>query len=324
MHICCDDGSTNVKLAWYVEGDLRTTLSPNSFRQGWKIDGIGSRRTFNYLVDGVKYTFDDVSQQAISTTHIEYQYGDTNLLAVHHALLNSGVEPQAVKLTVTLPISEFYTEDCQKNTVNIQRKIDNLLRPVTLNKGEAFTVEAVEVMPESLPAVFSPLVRDNVGPLETSLVIDLGGTTLDAGVIVGQFDDVTAIHGNPTIGVSMVTQAALTALRMADSDTSAYVADTVIQRRHDRAFLSQLINDASRVDDVIAAIEHGITQLGDRVVNELARFRHVNRVWLVGGGAPLIESAVRKAWKLPAERITLVESPQMALASEMALYKQEG
>lgn len=324
MHICCDDGSTNVKLAWYVAGDLRTTLSPNSFRQGWKIDGIGSRRTFNYLVDGVKYTFDDVSQQAISTTHIEYQYGDTNLLAVHHALLNSGVEPQAVKLTVTLPISEFYTEDCQKNTVNIQRKIDNLLRPVTLNKGEAFTVEAVEVMPESLPAVFSPLVRDNVGPLETSLVIDLGGTTLDAGVIVGQFDDVTAIHGNPTIGVSMVTQAALTALRMADSDTSAYVADTVIQRRHDRAFLSQLINDASRVDDVIAAIEHGITRLGDRVVNELARFRHVNRVWLVGGGAPLIESAVRKAWKLPAERITLVESPQMALASEMALYKQEG
>jgi len=148
-----------------VEGDLRTTLSPNSFRQGWKIDGIGSRRTFNYLVDGVKYTFDDVSQQAISTTHIEYQYGDTNLLAVHHALLNSGVEPQAVKLTVTLPISEFYTEDCQKNTVNIQRKIDNLLRPVTLNKGEAFTVAAVEVMPESLPAVFSPLVRENVGPL---------------------------------------------------------------------------------------------------------------------------------------------------------------
>jgi plasmid segregation protein ParM len=324
MHICCDDGSTNVKLAWYVDGDLRTTLSPNSFRQGWKIDGIGSRRTFNYVVDGVKYTFDDVSQQAISTTHIEYQYGDTNLLAVHHALLNSGVEPQAVKLTVTLPISEFYTEDCQKNTVNIQQKIDNLLRPVTLNKGDAFTVTAVEVMPESLPAVFSPLVRENVGPLETSLVIDLGGTTLDAGVIVGQFDDVTAIHGNPTIGVSMVTQAALTALRMADSDTSAYVADTVIQRRHDRAFLSQLINDASRVDDVIAAIEHGIIRLGDRVVNELARFRHVNRVWLVGGGAPLIESAVRKAWKLPTERITLVDSPQMALASEMALYKQEG
>ncbi|CAI1201286.1 PRTRC system protein D [Serratia quinivorans] len=324
MHICCDDGSTNVKLAWYVGGELRTTLSPNSFRQGWKIDGIGSRRTFNYVVDGVKYTFDDVSQQAISTTNIEYQYGDTNLLAVHHALLNSGAEPQAVKLTVTLPISEFYTEDCQKNTVNIQRKIDNLLRPVTLNKGEAFTVTAVEVMPESLPAVFSPLVRENVGPLETSLVIDLGGTTLDAGVIVGQFDDVTAIHGNPTIGVSMVTQAALTALRMADSDTSAYVADTVIQRRHDRDFLSQLINDASRVDDVIAAIEHGITRLGDRVVNELTRFRHVNRVWLVGGGAPLIESAVRKAWKLPPERITLVESPQMALASEMALYKQEG
>ncbi len=167
MHICCDDGSTNVKLAWYMAGNLHTTLSPNSFRPGWKIDGIGSRRTYNYSVDGLKYTFDDVSQQAISTTNIEYQYGDTNLLAVHHALLNSGIEPQSVKLTVTLPISEFYTDDCQKNSVNIQRKIDNLLRPVTLNKGDTFTVTAVEVMPESLPAVFSLLVQENVGPLET-------------------------------------------------------------------------------------------------------------------------------------------------------------
>ncbi|HDL7635053.1 TPA: StbA family protein [Yersinia enterocolitica] len=323
-HICCDDGSTNVKLAWFDNDNLNTFLSPNSFRPGWKIEGMGSRRTFNYQIDGVKYTFDDVSHQAISTTNIEYQYSDTNLLAVHHALLNSGLEPQAVKLTVTLPISEFYTEDCQKNTVNIQRKIENLLRPVVLNKGQCFDISAVDVMPESLPAVFSALARENVGPLETSLVIDLGGTTLDAGVIVGQFDDVTAIHGNPMIGVSLVTQATLTALRIAESDTSAFVADTVIQRRHDREFLSQVINDGSRVDNVIDTIETAISRLGDRVVNELARFRHVNRVWLVGGGAPLIESAIRNAWKLPAERITLVPNPQCALVNEMALFKLKG
>ena len=80
-------------------------------------------------------------------------------------------------------------------------------------------------MPESLPAVFAQLVNDNVGPFEKSLVIDLGGTTLDVGVIVGQFEDVSAIHGNSSIGVSMVTQATLSALRMASSDTSPMVAD---------------------------------------------------------------------------------------------------
>jgi plasmid segregation protein ParM len=323
MHIYCDDGSTTVKLAWFDNGEVKTFRSPNSFRKGWKIEGMGSRKTYNYSISGLKFTFDDVSNEAISTTHIEYQYGDTNLLAVHHALLNCGIEPQPIKLTVTLPISEFYTEDCQKNEVNIQRKIDNLTREIALNKGKCFTITSVEVMPESLPAVFSSLVKENVGSLETSLVIDLGGTTLDAGVIVGQFDDVTAIHGNPTIGVSLVTQATLSALRMADSDTSAFVADTVIKRRDDREFLSQVVNDGSQIDTVVAAINNAIKRLGDRVVNELSDFRNVNRVWLVGGGAELIEPYVRNGWKLPSSRIVLVNEPQTALVQEMALFKQE-
>ncbi len=46
-------------------------------------------------------------------------------------------------------------------------------------------------MPESLPAAFSRLAELKPGPAETTLIIDLGGTTLDAGhVIVGQFDDI--------------------------------------------------------------------------------------------------------------------------------------
>ena len=317
--IGCDDGSTNVKLAW-LEGDaICTSVSPNSFRAGWKVAGIGSRETYNYEIEGIKYTFDDVSHQAINTTNIEYQYGDTNLLAVHHALLTSGLEPQAVSLTVTLPISEFYTADCQQNDVNIQRKIDNLLRPVWLNKRDVFSIADVQVMPESLPAVLTQLEEAAVGPLETSLVIDLGGTTLDAGVLVGQFEDVSAIHGNSTIGVSMVTQAALSALRMSESDTSAFVADQLIQRRHDRAFAATVVNDASKVDYVLETISSAIEKLGQRVVNELSGHRHVNRVWLVGGGAPLIESAVRTAWKLAPGRITVISEPQLALARELVL-----
>lgn len=319
MKISCDDGSTNVKLAWLEGKEIRTFLSPNSFRTNWKVAGIGSRETFNYEIEGLKYTFDDVSNQAINTTNIEYQYGDTNLLAVHHALLNSGLPAQSVSLTVTLPISEFYTDDCQHNEINIRRKIDNLLRPVTVNKKEAFTVVSVDVMPESLPAVISELEKARVGSLETSLVIDLGGTTLDAGVLVGQFEDVTAIHGNSSIGVSMVTQATLTALRMAESDTSAFVADQLIQRRLDRDFASTVVNDASKVDYVLEMIGSAIDRLGQRVVNELSDHRHVNRVWLVGGGAPLIEDAVRRAWKLSPERIVVVNEPQTALVRELVL-----
>lgn len=322
-HITCDDGSTSVKLAWYDGEELRTLVSPNSFRTGWKVEGLSGSKAFNYQVGGIRYTADNVSRDAVTTTNVEYQYGDLNLLAVHHALLNSGLEPQRVSLTVTLPVSEYYDANCQKNQENINRKKQNLLRPIALNRGKTFGITDVRVMPESLPAVFSELSRLQVGPLETSLVIDLGGTTLDAGVLVGQFEDVSAIYGNPGMGVSMVTRAAQAALRNAGSETSPFVADAVVRQRHDAAFLDQVINEASQVSAVVDAIESEIVSLGARVVTDLARWRNVNRVFLVGGGAALIEPAVRKAWNLASERIIVIAEPQLALAREIALFEKE-
>jgi len=323
MKVYCDDGSTTIKLAWLDNKKLHKSLSSNSFRQGWKVEGMGVRQTFNYELEGKKYTYDEVSNESIITTHIEYQYTDVNVLAVHHALLNSGLKAQPVSLTVTLPISEFYTKECQKNELNIQRKIDNLMRPVKLNKGEVFTIEHVEVMPESLPAVFARLVKDKVGQFEKSLVIDLGGTTLDVGVIVGQFDSVSAIHGNSAIGVSMVTNAALTALKMASSDTSSMVADELIKRRKDPEFVRQVVNDESKIALVLDTIESAIANLCARVLDDLAEFRHVNRVYIVGGGAPLIEDAVKASWQHLGSKVVMMDSPQTSLVEAIAAFKGE-
>ncbi len=56
MKIFCDDGSTNVKLAWFEGKTLKSAVSVNSFRHNWKVEGLGSSRTYNYLLDGRKYT----------------------------------------------------------------------------------------------------------------------------------------------------------------------------------------------------------------------------------------------------------------------------
>lgn len=323
ISIYCDDGSTNVKLAWFVGDVLQTSLSANSFRHGWKVADFGAS-AFNYQIGNLKYTWDSVSRDAVPTTNVEYQYGDLNLLAVHHALLNSGLDPQDVTLTVTLPLSEYYDQDCQKNEENIRRKRENLLRDIVVNKRGRFVISDVTVMPESLPAAFSRLSELQPGVAETTLIIDLGGTTLDAGVIVGQFDDISAVHGNPSVGVSMVTRAAQAALRAADSETSPLVADTVIRNRKDRAFLNSIINDRNRIDYVTDKIEEAIDTLSAQVVSELAGYRNVNRIFLVGGGAALIEPSVRNAWPLSAERIEVISDPQMALAREIARYHREG
>ncbi len=33
LKVSCDDGSTNVKLAWLEDGEVRTSLSGNSFKE---------------------------------------------------------------------------------------------------------------------------------------------------------------------------------------------------------------------------------------------------------------------------------------------------
>ncbi|WP_052300791.1 acetate and sugar kinases/Hsc70/actin family protein [Rahnella aceris] len=106
---------------------------------------------------------------------------------------------------------------------------------------------------------------------------------------------------------------------MANSDTSAFVVDQLIQRRYDRKFAATVVNNKSKVGYVLDMISSSIERLGERVVNELSAYRQVNRVWLVGGGASLIEAAVRRAWKLAPDRIVVVNEPQTALVRELVL-----
>ena len=243
MKLAIDDGSTNVKVSWIEQGTLKTIVSPNSFRKDWKSAALlKGQKVFNYTIGTTKYTYDATSDKALSTTHIEYQYDDLNLLSVHHALLQTGLTPCPVHIVVTLPITEYYNpDDCQKNEIKIAAKRKNLMREISLNKGELFKVVDVEVMPESLPAALSRLIGSGCNEFTKTLVIDCGGTTLDMGIIVGEFDDVSDVYGNNEIGVSMVTDATRKALAAADSDSSYLVANEFIKRRHDMSFVRDVV-----------------------------------------------------------------------------------
>ena len=326
MKFAIDDGSTNVKISWIENGTLKTVVSPNSFRKDWKSAALlRGQSVYNYTIGTTKYTYDATSDKALSTTHIEYQYDDLNLLAVHHALLQTGLTPRDVEVIVTLPITQFYKpDDCQRNDERIEAKRRNLMREISLNKGELFRIVDVHVMPESLPAALSHLLNSNVNEFTKSLVIDCGGTTLDMGVIVGEFDDVSAIYGNNEIGVAMVTDATRKLLAAADSDSSYLVANELIKRRNDLDFVRSVINDESRIDEILERIEIKIQELGDQVAYEAKKFaKNPNRVCLVGGGAHLIESALRQAYSTLGERVVTLDNPQSALSREICLYHAE-
>lgn len=321
-----DDGSTNVKVSWIENSQLKTIISPNSFRKDWKSAALRrDKKVYNYTIGTTKYTYDATSDKALETTHVDYQYDDLNLLGVHHALLQTSIEPCPVRLVVTLPITEFYNaEDCQRNEENIEKKRQNLMREINLNKGDLFEVVDVVVMPESVPAVLSTLMNSSCNEYTRSLVVDCGGTTLDMGVVVGEFDDVSAVYGNKEIGVSMVTDAARKALAAADSDASYLVANELIKRRYDMEFVREVVNDESQIETILTKIENKIHELGSAVAYEAKKFaKNPNRVYIVGGGASLIAPALKEAYATLGDRVVLVSDAQSSLARELCMYHSD-
>ncbi|EDS6807033.1 recombinase [Salmonella enterica subsp. enterica serovar Legon] len=316
MKIYIDDGSTNIKLQWNEDGGIKQSISPNSFKREWAV-AFGGQKTFNYTLNGEQYSFDAISPDAVVTTNIAWQYSDVNVIAVHHALLNSGISPQPVDIVVTLPLAEYFGKNNQPNEANIQRKKDNLLRAVELNGGETFTINTVEVMPESIPAGFD--VVKNLDELDSLLIIDLGGTTLDISQVMGKMRGISRIFGDSSLGVSIVTSAVKDALSLARTKGSSYLADDIIIHRHDSEYLAARINDTTRIGLVHDALESAHNRLIKRVIDAVSSFEGYSHVMVIGGGAELIADAVKKHCAVRNERFYKTSSSQFDLVNGMYL-----
>ncbi|MGP1958535.1 MAG: plasmid segregation protein ParM domain-containing protein [Arsenophonus sp. NC-CH8-MAG3] len=77
---------------------------------------------YNYEIDSNRYFFNDGINNASETTTVNYQYSDEKVLSVHYALLNTDLTPSEIELYVTLPLCEFFNEQLQNNTKNIEGK----------------------------------------------------------------------------------------------------------------------------------------------------------------------------------------------------------
>lgn len=332
--VSIDDGSQQQKLSWLCPetGELKKIVVPNSLRKNWKSAALrDDAKVYNFTIDGRKYTYDVTSEVAMDISHITWQFSDENVVSVHYALLQTGLDPEKypnIKVIATLPITQYYRpDDLQRNDENIARKRENLMRNVELNAGKTFNIVDVAVMPESAPACMSVLLDENleINEFHRTLVLDLGGVTLDMAIVRGKFLDLTSVTGNSNLGVSMVTATTKNALAEADSEVSWHVANQLIVNRHDRKFVEQVINDHSKIDYVLERIEKRIEDLRSAVVEEAKRFcSSPNRILCVGGGGPLVLTALRAAYPSLGDRVQLVEGSESVLAVEnMKMHAKE-
>ncbi|EAW5259698.1 TPA_asm: stbA family protein, partial [Salmonella enterica subsp. enterica serovar Typhimurium] len=131
LKIVVDDGSKAAKLVCLNErNELVPLLTQNSFVPDFRVRHEGLN-PFNYLIDGLeRFSHHSESSNSLESTDVSHQYDEISRLNVHHALHASGLVPQDVHLFVTLPLSQFYTALGETNIENIQRKKDNLMKPV--------------------------------------------------------------------------------------------------------------------------------------------------------------------------------------------------
>ncbi|MEQ5274637.1 plasmid segregation protein ParM domain-containing protein [Proteus terrae] len=311
MRIYIDDGSTNIKMLWEQdqEGEV-VKISPNSFKRGWGT-AFGTGKPFNYTVDNEKYSFDIIDPDNLPTNNVAWQYSPLNAVAVQHALQISGLPPQEVEIVVTLPLAEFYDQDAQYRMDNIQRKKDNLMREVQVSRNEPFKIIKVTVRPESIPAGIS--LCDSLKPNHSVLIIDIGGTTTDISLVSGQMTSVSRIYGDPTLGVSLVTNEVKRALANASTETSSYNADQLIINRKDESYWLDNINCVDDIPMVKDVMNSSIERLNTRVLDAVNTFKGYTHAMVIGGGAELSADAIRAQITIQPERFYVAKEPQFAL-----------
>ncbi|HGJ5876532.1 MAG TPA: plasmid segregation protein ParM domain-containing protein [Arsenophonus sp.] len=314
MKIYIDDGSTNIKLTWSEDGIQKHFISPNSFKRDWSVS-FGDNNSSNYTINGEMYSFDAISPTAVTTTNVAYQYSDVNVIAVHHALLQSKLTPQNVEIVVSLPIAEFFDTKNQPNLSNIEKKKENFKKKVEVKDGKTFNITSVEVMPESIPAGFS--IAKDLDELDSLLIVDLGGTTLDIAQVMGKMNGVSKIYGDSNLGVSMITQSVKEALSSAKTNGSHYLADDIIIHSDDLNYLKRRINDASKIDMVLSALNESRHRLIHRVLDAVNIFSGYTHVMVIGGGAEIISETIKSHCVTREDRFFKSNYPQFDLVNGM-------
>ncbi|WP_324287172.1 plasmid segregation protein ParM domain-containing protein [Escherichia coli] len=102
-----DDGSTNIKLQWQEsDGTIKQHIKPEQLQTR-----VGSlfcdKKVFNYTLNG--RTVFHLIQSARMPVVTTISHGNTatfNVVAVHHALLTSGLPVSEVDIVCTLPLTE--------------------------------------------------------------------------------------------------------------------------------------------------------------------------------------------------------------------------
>lgn len=304
LRVYTDDGSTGVKVVFYNEnGDLiKKTVSNNAVLENSLSDDSAT-----YFIEDDTFTFYLGSSNTLSTNNLQFQYSNHACASVHHALHSLNVSGD-VDLFVTLPINQFY-KGTKKNTENIEKKKNAMLRDVRTENDDSIKINSVTVWPEAIPAL-RPLLVDGAGNSivsehDYSLVCDIGGNSIDCVIFVGCAEvimraesfDLGMIECYPLISTALGKSVNIAhAKELLETGQCMNGKFTVDREEITRPLMSKAVNKINAF-------------LGDDIDKDFLAHTVV-----IGGGADLLSSALNNA----GFDSKVIEDPTMALVSAIA------
>jgi plasmid segregation protein ParM len=310
MKLFIDEGTTHVKMGWVdADGVMHFQVTPNGIISGHMPES--GMPQANYTIKGQQYAFSPVSAGTLPTTHVSFQYSDLNVLAVHHAMHESGIEPQEVDIVVTLPLSEYYNSDNARNQFNIDRKTKIYAEAVDKMKAKPFTIKNVEVRPEAIPAGL--LCINTLQDGDSLLIIDIGGTTVDIAQVAWDMSSVYRMSCLSELGAKSIVQALKNDLMLHGESVSDVRLHTIIKRRTESEWLENIMNKPESAKTIESVIDKAAADLMNKISSAIAHYSGYSHVAIVGGGADPVSPHAAAALGIRKERIFISDEPQLEL-----------
>lgn len=288
-HVVIDDGSTACKLAYYEKEAVITLISPNRAEIGSGISFGSANHVYTTNEElKTKYTFSD-GKNALPTSNKDFQYSDLCRASLQHALVKSGIKEQNIDLSVTLPINQFFNKDGAENTENIEKKKAAHLGYIHSDNHQTYKIHSVSVYPEGLPAMLMMLEDSNILSTDTSILIDIGGTTSDVCLFSGKLENIISINSYDC-GMVEIMESIRAELNQTMNNIFIMHLDFIL-RHFDN---NEAINNQLRCDVDVMKHANPILERLYHLLIELNRGAFSNtKVFITGGGASILSSFLK-------------------------------
>ncbi|MEZ8240993.1 MULTISPECIES: ParM/StbA family protein [Vibrio] len=254
----------------------------------------------------------------VDTGNEDFQTSEANRVLVHAMLHKMGLAGKKVILYATSPMQRYFHLGGTLNEGYINKRNENLMKPVQSKDGKSVEVISTTQVPEGFATYLSVLLKPNKN--KKRMGVDISVTQLDILILDfgGQTLDVAVISNGQLVTNSSYTEEGMGMLKIYEHLTS-YLS--TYRKNISRTEMAEIIEtgifytDKKRknkidVSDQVQKIIKDVLSTAMDKINSRTPTREFDRVLIAGGGVLTIEKEI----KLYIDEAEMVSDPLYANA----------